>query len=436
MKKVALYSRVSTQEQRDKGLSVAAQRQALVKYCEDNGYTYYEEYPDEGVSAGALKKRKQMQRLLEDCRRGEIELILFTKLDRWFRHVDKYHDIQRELTQLNIPWKAIHEPMFETITAMGKGHINFYLSAAQIEVDKASERTKEIIRYKVSKGHALSGNLPLGYVVGEDKRPALDEHLSKVAKFILLEYQKVEGLKKVIELVHEKYGILLTSKVVSQTLKNKKYTGLYRGNPEYFPPLISMAQYDRNVELLKKNVRMRKTADGKNRVYMFSGILKCKGCGRSMSGAICGKGLHVYRCPKYRSNKSCSNSHITSEKLFEKWLLSVVKDELKNLQIQAEKMSKQTEELIDIEVIKEEQKRINKMYQKGRLDDDEYEAECDRLDNLLSQAIIQQPPPEVDLVFSPDFHEVYKTFTPEEKRKFWRSVLRRVDVFGREFTIV
>ena len=39
MKRAALYVRVSTQEQKNSGLSVDSQIDALEKYCEEQGYT-------------------------------------------------------------------------------------------------------------------------------------------------------------------------------------------------------------------------------------------------------------------------------------------------------------------------------------------------------------------------------------------------------------
>lgn len=434
MRKVAIYIRVSTDEQRDQGLSIPAQRQALIKYCEENGHTNIEEYIDEGISAGAMKKRKAMQRLLDDCRNGQIDLILFTKLDRWFRHVSKYHVIQEELNQLQVPWRAIHEPMYETVTAMGRTNINFYLTMAQGEIERTSERVRAVIQYKVSQGHALTGNLPLGYKIGDDKRPVIDPETVEAARFVLTEYKNIRSIRQICIMANERFGVNLTCKSVSNILTNKRYTGLYRGNPDYFPKLITLAEYDTNQDVVDKNIKYRPTKKGGCRVYLFTGILRCKLCKRKMASNACGYNVQNYRCPKHRANKSCPNNHATNENILEKNLLARLQEDLKNHKLQMEKKPiVEDKPWIDVDALKEEQKRLNKLYMKGRLDDDEYEEECERLDALLSHAAVSQPTPSMELALLPDFDELYASFTREEKRNFWHDILDRVEILGREF---
>lgn len=85
MKRAALYVRVSTQEQKNSGLSVDSQIDALEKYCEEQGYMVAGIYNDAGISARKkYTKRPALLRLLEDCKKHEIDIILFTRLDRWF----------------------------------------------------------------------------------------------------------------------------------------------------------------------------------------------------------------------------------------------------------------------------------------------------------------------------------------------------------------
>lgn len=54
MKRAALYVRVSTQEQKNSGLSVDSQIDALEKYCEEQGYVVAGIYNDAAKSAGLI----------------------------------------------------------------------------------------------------------------------------------------------------------------------------------------------------------------------------------------------------------------------------------------------------------------------------------------------------------------------------------------------
>ena len=88
MKQVFLYIRVSTEEQAIHGLSIAAQSAALEQWAQDYGHNVVGTYIDAGISARKpAKKRPELQRLLADVQAGKGELIVFTKLDRWFRNI-------------------------------------------------------------------------------------------------------------------------------------------------------------------------------------------------------------------------------------------------------------------------------------------------------------------------------------------------------------
>lgn len=100
MKKIrcALYDRVSTELQVRDGLSLDAQRRALTDYANAHGYEIVDYYSDEGITARKkMQNRKELLRLLEDVRADKIDLILVTKLDRWFRNIKDYHNTQAVL---------------------------------------------------------------------------------------------------------------------------------------------------------------------------------------------------------------------------------------------------------------------------------------------------------------------------------------------------
>lgn len=97
MIRAAAYIRVSTEEQVLHGYSIDAQREALLKYeSEHDDIQIVGWYADEGVSARKkATKRKALQQLLTDLEPKQIDMILFIKLDRWFRNVGEYHQSAR-----------------------------------------------------------------------------------------------------------------------------------------------------------------------------------------------------------------------------------------------------------------------------------------------------------------------------------------------------
>ena len=80
--RVALYIRVSTEEQAMHGISLVAQKDSLLRYAKDRGYKIVGIYRDEGNSARKpVMKRPVMLQLLEDVKAGKIDRILF-KMER------------------------------------------------------------------------------------------------------------------------------------------------------------------------------------------------------------------------------------------------------------------------------------------------------------------------------------------------------------------
>ena len=89
--RAALYIRVTSEEQARHGLSLQEQRDALTRYAKANKMTVVGIYEDAGISARKpYKKRPALLRLLDDCKAGKVDTILFIKLDRWFRNVAGY----------------------------------------------------------------------------------------------------------------------------------------------------------------------------------------------------------------------------------------------------------------------------------------------------------------------------------------------------------
>ena len=95
IKRCAIYIRVSTSEQMMHGKSLEAQREYLEHYAKEHHMIVVGIYADEGKTARKeLKKRKAIHALLEDVKAGKIDIILFWRLDRWFRNLSDFNKVQ------------------------------------------------------------------------------------------------------------------------------------------------------------------------------------------------------------------------------------------------------------------------------------------------------------------------------------------------------
>lgn len=116
----AIYIRVSTAMQKMEGWSLDAQRAGLTAFAEARGWKVVGVYADEGKSARKrLKNRKEIHRLLEDVKTGDIDIILFKELDRWFRNVSDFYKVQDVLDAYGVTWVSERQPTLDMTTKEG-----------------------------------------------------------------------------------------------------------------------------------------------------------------------------------------------------------------------------------------------------------------------------------------------------------------------------
>ena len=156
MIRVALYARVSTDVQAREGDSIPAQISALKKYASDHNYEIAGIFTDDGISGTLLAERDELQNLLDAVRQRKVDLILFTRLDRWFRSIRHYLNTQETLDKFGVAWQAIWE-RFETLTPQGRFMVNQTLSFAQYESETTAVRIRYVFDYKKTKHEVLSG---------------------------------------------------------------------------------------------------------------------------------------------------------------------------------------------------------------------------------------------------------------------------------------
>ena len=82
--RVAIYARVSTDEQAREGFSIPAQLRMLEAWATIKGATDISTYVDDGYSGKNLN-RPQIQRMLEHCRNHAHDAVLVWRLDRLSR---------------------------------------------------------------------------------------------------------------------------------------------------------------------------------------------------------------------------------------------------------------------------------------------------------------------------------------------------------------
>ena len=180
--RVALYIRVSGEEQKMKGLSLEAQQERLEEYARERGWIIVGTYIDAAKTARKeMRKRTEFQKMIASVKRDEVDLLLFCRLDRWFRSVADYYKIMEILQAHHCDWKTTDEE-YDTSTANGRLYINVKLSIAQNEADICGERIDVVFDSKIQHGTVVSGACPYGYRVNADKKLEIDPDAAAIVQ--------------------------------------------------------------------------------------------------------------------------------------------------------------------------------------------------------------------------------------------------------------
>lgn len=429
---IVAYVRVSHEEQVKYGFSLDAQKDALQQWANDNGVTIKHWYVDEGVSARKkVKNRPQLQQMLRDVQRGGIDLIIFIKLDRYFRSVSEYHETQKILEMNGVHWKAIKED-YDTTTTDGRFKINIMLSIAEQEADRTSDRIKFTFEHKVKKKQPISGQQPFGYKIGVnesgEKCVIIDEAAAPIVREVFEHFAIYQSVSAATAYVNNVLGCEMTFNSVRKILKNTYYYGHYRGVNDYCPAYITEHEFNKNQLVIKnKNIKTPQT----RRVYLFTGLLKCPECGQHMTSQTSGKYLN-YRCNRAYKHKLCNLKRSFSELKIEKWLLSEIRPMLAEYITQIDFDEPKPKTNGNKSEIVAEMDRLNYLFQKARINVDEYERQYSQLEErleMLEKLETEQADISHVLDFlNSDILDLYETISREDKRAAWRSIINEIIV--------
>lgn len=412
--KVFIYERVSSEEQAKYGYSLDAQHEALTEFCKANNHIIVGEYKDEGISGRKpYTKRPAMLQLLNDLEKVKPDMILFTKLDRWFRNIKEYYKVQDILERNKVDWKAIQEE-YDTSTASGRLYINIKLSIAQDEADRTGERVKAVHRQLAMQGKVLGRSVPFGYKV-VDKRVVFSEDIDAV-KDALEHYMLHGSLRLTTRYINDKYGKHLDHNSIKHLFTNTLLIGEKYGNPNFCEPIMTPEEFNALQVKMQSNIKEA----SKTRTFLFTGLMKCPKCGRRLSGTGDMYDHKYYRCMK-RYYGLCDFDKYVSEKKLEQWLLDNVEEDYK---VKVTMKPKQVRE--DPQKYRERLKRLNNMYLLGNITDAEYKTQSAKIQHKIAE--LQKKPTVKTQIFTANWKDLYRELSEENRRSFWHSLIKEIAV--------
>lgn len=440
MKHAAIYARVSSDRQAREGDSIPAQLDALRKYATENNYAIVGEYVDDGIS-GTRSDRDELQRLLDDI--DNIDIIIFCKLDRWFRSIRHYINTQEILDKHGVGWKAIWES-YDTTTPQGRLIVNQMMSFAQFEAENTGQRIRQVFAYKASKGEVLTGVTPAGYRI-QDKHLVPSE-VAESVRTAFREYSRTGNMNATLRACSVLPGLPRTNASFKRMLQNPVYTGKRHGHDDYCEPLVDQATFDHVQHLLSRNIKI-----SQKETYIFSGLIRCTECGTLLGARTrrCNHGkrvaFHTYCCRKHYGMKPpvCPNTKIITETVFEEELISrlrpLINGEVLRYEVEAAPIR---DNKTKISAVEKKLTRLKDLYLNELITLEEYRHDREELEEQLRDLREKEIPRTRDLsalkdLLKTDIEELYWEMSLEEKRRFWRAIIKEIRWnINREFEVI
>ena len=441
--RVAFYIRVSTSEQVSKENSLPAQKIALEKYAEENGMKVVGLYADEGKTAAKqIRKRKAIHEMLADIRDGKIDLVIFTRFDRFTRNPAEYYKMMETFDAAGIQWKAIAQPELDLNTPMGQTLILFYLGIGQQEIANISERIIATAQVRIQKGSPITGAqcLPFTHTIGHNERGdkiVIWDAEQLPAFWAYVDHYELNHSKRAAMIhANEMTGATHGYNAYSNALKNTLMYGHYKGTDDYCDALVTKERWESWQKINAKNVRKRMT----NRSYIFTQLCICPVCNTRMSGHYSRSGsreYYYYRCNKYRISKKCTNEHTTAEVNLEAYLLEKIKPEIERYiaeyEIAQKEPVKKQSNADKIKKLEKKLQRVNYQFEEDRISQEEYDQKYKAIVEEMTTLRVEDATEVTERDLEPlraflslDLDSIYKSLTRDEKRALWRSVVSEI----------
>ena len=443
--RIARYVRCSSDEQKKSGYTINDQLDLLEEFSQEYELVGAGTYVDEGVSATLeISKRKALAQLIKDAKAGKFDIVIFKCIDRFFRNVGEYYECQKQLRKAGVTWISIEESDLDPEDDDAAFKINIYLTMAEYEAKKTSKRIKFNNKMRIKNKQVTTASFIFPWhVVGEQRQKHLERNMDNAhILYDLLDYFETHQSKRgTLVYINLKYNMDMSITTITNLLKDTLLYGEYKGTPDYVEPYISKERFDNIQEILKRNARYTKNAPA---VFLFAGVLRCPHCGRNMAGnykkANHNKniGYNTYRCNKYRMGKTCINNKCYSEAKIEKQLLEnldrYITDEIAKVENIEEIAAPKNNNAHKIDLLKKEMDRLNMMFRKGRIEEEEYDKEYFALEKELKELDVQEEKPAAkDLemlkgMLETDYKALYAELDKPHKKAFWRKLIKEFSV--------
>ena len=339
--RVCAYARVSL-EKESMLHSLSYQVSYYSNFIQKNKqWLYAGVFSDEGIT-GTKASRPGFQKMLEECRKGNIDLILVKSVSRFARNTVDLLSACRELKELGID-VYFEEERIHSLSYEGELLLTLRASFAQEESRSMSENIKWKIRKDMQEGKPPR-NRALGYEIKNREVRFINEEVA-IVKLIFKLYLEGKGEMKIARYLNEQGYKTIFNRPFKPTniapiLRNITYTGdlllqrTYRKDhiskkktknngelPQYLvesnhQAIISKEDFNKVQEILEKQIVKYKVSRETDVTYPFTNIVKCGCCGGTYRRRKCnGKAYYLCKNRIMKMGVECTAQQIPEPEL-------------------------------------------------------------------------------------------------------------------------
>ena len=229
--RVAPYCRVSTDSEEQLNSYNAQIAYYTEKIAATPEWTMVRLYADEGITGTSMKRRKEFLKMLRDCDRGKIDLIITKSVSRFGRNTLDGLDTVRKLKRKGIG-VFFEKENTNTLYMDNEMILTFMMSQAQAESESLSGSVKWGHRKNFKDGKVYYHYASfLGYRKGPDGLPEIDPDEAAIVRRIFARYLLGQSVHQICrDLMSDGVKTAQGSdswhdSVVRKMLQNEKYIG-------------------------------------------------------------------------------------------------------------------------------------------------------------------------------------------------------------------
>jgi site-specific DNA recombinase len=372
-RKAVIYTRVSTDEQRENGFSLQDQESRLKKYCEKAGYDVVAHYQDDHSAKNF--NRPQFQRLITDLKTREIkaDLFLCVRMDRFSRNLQASLSMIQTLAKYGLQFKTLDS---DYDLSVPENLIPFILNMVlpQVENERRGLNTKRGMRQARREGR-WNGRVPNGYSWDRSTGKSIIVP-NEDAKFIKLAFEEFAKGVYAVEDIRRKLkevDFQCSRNNIHKLIRNVVYMGkikieAWQDEPEEIvqgihEPLISEELFNTVQHILAERKKHLTSKTKYDENLPLRGVLICRKCGGNLTGSAStshtGAKHYYYHCQygcreRFRANtanhtfiKYLNQFNFKPEvlNLYRFILLDVFSQEEENKKLSVKKLTNQISEL-------------------------------------------------------------------------------------------